>query len=56
MDARELTDKYYRLSTEISELKRQVTHLTMETEKLRVLMDDLKVDVKMMGEEIRRKS
>ena len=49
MDARELTDKYYKMSTDISELKKQVAYLTTETEKLRVLMDDLKIDIKMMG-------
>ena len=48
MDARELTEKYYKMSTDITELKRQMEHVLSETEKLRVLMDDLRIDVKMM--------
>lgn len=48
MDARELTEKYYKMSTDITELKKQMEYVLTETEKLRVLMDDLKIDIKMM--------
>ena len=48
MDARELTDKYHKMSADISELKKQVDYLTNETQILRTLMADLKMDVKML--------
>ena len=48
MDARELTEKYHKMSADISELKKQVEYLTLETQKQRMLLEDLKIDIKMM--------
>ena len=49
MDARELTDKYHKMSADISEIKKQVEYLTLEVKKQRMLLDDLKIDIKMLG-------
>lgn len=49
MDARELTEKYYKMSGEITELKKTVDYLEQETQKLRRIVSDLQIDIKMMG-------
>ena len=49
MDARELTERYHTMRAEISELKKTVDFLEQETQKLRRIVSDLQVDVKMMG-------
>lgn len=48
MDARELTNKYMDMSNELFQTKKQVEYLTQEFEKLRLLVDDMKIDIKMM--------
>lgn len=48
MDARELTKAQYEDRNRIIELEKQVTFLTQECEKLRLLMDVLNVSVKML--------
>ena len=48
MDARELTKEYTRLSNELFTTKKQVEYLTQEMEKLRMLVDDMKIDVQMI--------
>lgn len=48
MDARELTKKYMDVSNELFTTKKQVKYLTQEVEKLRMIVDDMKVDVQMM--------
>lgn len=49
MDARELTKKYQTLSNEFFEKKKQIEYLTEEVQKLRMLVDDLKIDVAMIN-------
>lgn len=48
MDARELTKKYWELSNLVDELKKKVEFLEQENAKLRMLTEDLKIDVKML--------
>ena len=48
MDARELTKKYMDMSNELFQTKKQVEYLTQELEKLRLLVEDMKIDVQMM--------
>lgn len=48
MDARELTKEYTKISNELFITKKQVEYLTQELEKLRMLVDDMKIDVQMM--------
>jgi hypothetical protein len=48
MDARELTKKYIDMSNELFQTKKQVECLTQEFEKLRLLVEDMKIDVQMM--------
>lgn len=49
MDAKELTKKYYDLENRYTETKKQVEFLTQEFEKLRLLVDDLRIDVAMVN-------
>jgi ribosomal protein S15P/S13E len=49
MDARELTKEYTRLSNDLFTTKKQVEYLTQELEKLRMLVDDMKIDVRMLS-------
>ena len=48
MDARELTKKYIDMSNELFQTKKQVEYLTQEFEKLRLLVEDMKIDIQMM--------
>lgn len=48
MAARELTKEYTRISNELFTTKKQVEYLTEETKKLRMILEDLRLDVKMM--------
>ena len=48
MDARELTKEYWNLRNEYDHTKKQVDYLTMECEKLRMLVDDMQVEIKML--------
>ena len=48
MDARELTKKYNDLSNTVIELKKEVEYLTQENTKLRMIVEDLKIDVQML--------
>lgn len=48
MDARELTKKYWELSNLVDDLKKKVEFLEQENSKLRMLTEDLKIDVKML--------
>lgn len=46
MDA--LTKKHMDLSNELFQTKKQVEFLTQEVEKLRLLVEDMKIDIKMV--------
>lgn len=48
MDARELTKMFYQSQDRIIELEKQVDFLTQEAQKLRQMVEDLQIDVKMM--------
>ena len=48
MNAKELTIEVRRLSDMVQELKHQTDYLTQEFEKLRMHLEDLRVDVKMI--------
>ncbi len=48
MDAKELTKVVEKQRNEIYELKKKVDFLTIEYEKQRMFIDDLKVDVEML--------
>lgn len=49
MDAKELTEKYYKMKKTVDKLDKQVEYLTQEYEKQRMIMSDLQVDVKMLS-------
>lgn len=49
MDAKELTKAYHTQKARISELEKQVRFITDEYEKLRLFVDDLQIDVKMLN-------
>lgn len=49
MDAKELTKAYHTQEARISELEKQVRFITDEYEKLRLFVDDLQIDVKMLN-------
>lgn len=49
MDAKELTKEYRELSNRIIELEKSNKYLTDELEKLRLLVSDLQIDIKMLG-------
>lgn len=46
MNAQELTKEYEKLATAFHELKKTVTYLEDETSKLRLLVDDMRYDLK----------
>ena len=48
MDARELTKKVIEQENRIFMLEKQVEYLTQEFEKQRLIIDDMKIDVKML--------
>jgi len=48
MDARELTKKYYDLDKQVAELIKKVDYLEQENAKLRLQVNDLMIDVKML--------
>jgi len=48
MDARELTKKCIEQENRIFKLEKQVEYLVQEFEKQRLLIDDMKIDVKML--------
>ena len=48
MDAKELTKKYYDLENRYTETKKQVEYLTQEFEKQRLIIEDMKIDLKML--------
>ena len=50
MNAKELTEIVNKQSNEIIELNGDVTYLKQEVEKLRMLMDDIKIDIQMLGQ------
>ena len=49
MDARELTKVVNQLTNDMIEIKKEVSYLTQEFEKLRLLVSDLQIDVKMLN-------
>lgn len=49
MDARELTKEYTRLSNDLFTTMKQVEYLTQEMEKMRMILDDMKIDVQMLS-------
>lgn len=53
MDAKELTQKYYALTNEFVEVKKQVEFLTQEFEKQRLIIEDMKIDVQMLSRQKR---
>lgn len=55
MDARELTPIVEKNRDRIFLLEKQVEYLTQETEKLRILVDDMRIDLQMMQNMQRRK-
>ena len=48
MDARELTKKMYEQENTINNHEKRIEYLEQELAKLRMLMDDMKIDLKMM--------
>lgn len=48
MNAQELTKYFYKHDNEIVALKKQVEYLEAELKKLRLLMQDLQIDVQML--------
>ena len=48
MDARELTEKYWALENEVAKLKKEVEYLKDEIQKLRMLTEDMKIDLLML--------
>lgn len=48
MDARELTREYNRLSDKMNEAEKQLSYQSQEIEKLRMLLEDLRIDVAMI--------
>ena len=48
MDARELTKKMYEQENTIINHEKRIEYLEQELSKLRMLMDDMKIDVQMM--------
>lgn len=48
MDAKELTKVVEKQDNEICELKKKVEYLTIEFEKQRLLISDMKIDVQML--------
>ena len=48
MDAKELTKKYWALENEVAELKKEVEYLKDEAQKLRMLTEDMKIDLRML--------
>ena len=51
MDAKELTKAYNKLLSEHIENTKKVDYLTNEVSKLRLLVEDLKIDVAMINRE-----
>ena len=51
MDARELTTVVEKLRGEIREDKKRIDYLEMELEKIRLLMNYMKIDVEMLQRE-----
>jgi regulator of replication initiation timing len=54
MDARELTKKYYEMSNKLTDAIKDIEFLKSENEKLRMKLDDLSIDVKMLTNDPRR--
>lgn len=48
MDARELTKIVMQFSNDIIDLKKEVNYINQQLQKLRVVVADLQIDVKMM--------
>lgn len=48
MDARELTKRYEKLMDDYIETKKKVDYLEQEVSKLRLFVDDMKVDIAML--------
>ncbi len=48
MDARELTKRYEKLMNDYIETKKKVDYLEQEVSKLRLFVDDMKVDIAML--------
>ena len=48
MDARELTKKMYEQENTTNNHEKRIKYLEQELAKLRMLMDDVKIDLKMM--------
>lgn len=54
MDARELTKKYYEMSNKLIDAIKDIEFLKSENEKLRMKLDDMSIDVKMLSNNLRR--
>ena len=48
MDARELTEKYWKQKEEIAELQRKVNYLEAVVDKMDLKVKDMEIDVKML--------
>ena len=48
MDARELTKQMYAQQNITNEHEKRIAYLEQEIEKLRMVVDDMKIDIKMM--------
>lgn len=48
MDARELTKRYYDILERLEDLKKEVDYIHQEQEKQRMILEDLKIDIKML--------
>ena len=53
MDARELTKKYFEDHQSLREAQKQIEYLTQECAKLRRMVEDMQIDIKML-EHMRR--
>lgn len=48
MNAQELTEKYFKDHQQIYEMQKNIDYLLQENEKLRRMVEDLQIDVKML--------
>ena len=49
MNAKELTDKYFTLKYQNDDFEKRIDYLEQENIKLRRIIEDMKIDIKMMN-------
>lgn len=54
MNAQELTKKFYMLDNQQIDLKKVVDYIEQEIEKMRLTLNDLNVEIKMLESEVQR--